>query len=468
MKKVTLLILASVLMLAGCTSKENATSQSDSASEPEISSESSSEESSSEEIIEDLDVDITTSASLSGRSKSYPITFTYNSAYFNQPSDEFNKDIAMLSFGLSLTTGSRTAMYNFLNDLRFKDLYFSSVYYDGTTEDSIGYSFAHKAIGKQHLVLVTVRGCDYGLEWSSNLKLGKEGNHEGFNEAAEMVVNDLDTYLKKHNQESPKVLITGYSRGGAVANVASDILLQREESKKLFKDEDLYSYTFETPRGCAEAREYKNVFNIINSMDLIPSFAPAEYGMYRCGVDVDIVRTDVDDLMKEYDADFVLPAFTPEENTFKTEQEFIAYILKSILTNDTDTRPIMTRAQFVDNAQPTLQYFLKMFFCLKQSTVNKLSSDLSEKDAWTMFTIISSGQALHDFFKPYLDEDGYQYDDDELLTRCNEVSELLIQGPFVMLVAAFAAYKDNLMRVIDIHYLDVNYVLLNAYDPYAK
>ena len=462
MKKISVLFLASVLMLCGCSNPEQAQFQESSGEEPISQSESS------EEVIEDLDVDITTSASLSGRSKSYPLTFTYNSAYFAKPSDEFNKDIAMLSYGLSLTTGSRTSMYNFLNDIRFKDLYFSSAYYDGSTEDSIAYSFAHKAIGKQHLVLVTVRGFDYGPEWSNNFKLGKEGNHEGFNESAVTMINDLDNYLNNHNQESPKVLITGYSRGGAVANVASGILLQREESKKLFKDEDLYTYTFEAPRGCAEAREYKNVFNVVNSMDLIPSFAPAEYGMYRCGIDVDIANTDVDNLMKEYDPDFVLPAFTPDEDSFKTEQEFIRFLLSSVVNNDTDTRPIMTRAQFVDNAQPTIQYFLKMFFSLKQTTVNKLTSDLSSKDAWTLFGIISSGQELHDFFKPYLDEDGYQYDDAELLTRCNELSESLIQGPFVILIAAFAAYKDNLMRVIDMHYPDVNYVLLNTYNPNAE
>lgn len=469
MKKAPLLILASLLLLAGCVNKNSNTSKDDSDSRSETSQETSSEESSSEEVIEDLDVDIETNVAVEGKSKRYSETFTYNSAYFEDESSSFNKNIALLSYGLSSATQSREAMYNFLGGIRFKDIYLSPSFYADPTEDSIGYAFSHKQISKeQHLLIVSIRGFNYGAEWSNNFDLGKEGNHAGFTRSASTILEDLDKYIVNHSQQSSKLLITGYSRGGAVANVLSDMLFRRETDKKLIKDENVYTYTFEAPKGLVEKVEYENVFNVINDMDPIPLIAPEQYGFYRCGIDVNIGRSDIDEFIKKYDETYELPAFTPNEEEYQNEQEFASSLIDKVVTYDSEERPVKTRKQFVDNAQGTFQYFMSMFFSLKDSTVDSLKTYLTTAEMWDLLPIIASGEGMHDFFKPYLDEDGYQYDDAELLEQCTALQLLLTAGPGLIILSTYLASADNLTRAINMHYPEINFALLKAYDPDVK
>lgn len=50
---------------------------------------------------------------------------------------------------------------------------------------------------------------------------------------------------------------------------------------------DIYTYTFETPQGAVNSDEknYNNIFNIVNPVDLVPKVAPSKWGFGRYGAD---------------------------------------------------------------------------------------------------------------------------------------------------------------------------------------
>ena len=104
---------------------------------------------------------------------------------------------------------------------------------------------------------------------------------------------------------------------------------------------------------------------------------------------------------------------------------------------------------------------------MSDATDNKLKDDVSA-DYSAVLPALYSGEGMHDFIKPYLDEDGLVYDDDELLSYCNVVQEFLVQGPGSFLLVSFLLAKDNLLRAISMHYPDVNYALLKAYPPVVE
>lgn len=421
-------------------------------------SSSNSSSSSQQSIPQDVEIGVTIEGN--------DVKIIYNDSFFNQPSSSFDHDLAMFAYGASICTGNKASIMSFYSQATFANPFTSASYNVKPTDDSIAYAFASKTTNNGPVVIATVRGFNYEREWASNLDLGKTGNHHGFELSALSFIEDFDAYIRNNNLGSAKVLVTGYSRGGAVANVAADLLFKREATQKLIPDCNFYVYTFEAPRGLTEATQYSNVYNVINSADIITCFAPAQYELYRCGIDIDIYSADVDNIVKDLNESIVLPAFTSNSD-YANEAEFNAYLLTNLTKDYFAERNINTRELFVDNAQPIAQYFMKMFFSLKATTVAQLKEDLSKKEMMDLLGIIISGQNMHDFLKPYLDDDGYTYDDDELLSECNNLTEFLTSGPGTSLLSQFIsqANKDNLMRVIQMHYPHINYALLNAYSP---
>ena len=250
-----------------------------------------------------------------------------------------------------------------------------------------------------------------------------------------------------------------------MANVSADILLSREADKKLIPDENFYFYTFEAPRGLPEATPYENVFNVINSGDLITHFVPEQYGLYRCGVDVDIYKSNIDELLIAFDSELVLPAFNTNDGQFENESAFVEFLIKTILNDEESEYKIQTREEFNAKASPALGYFIYMVMSLKSTTTDKIMADIKEL-GFGAISVISSGEKLYNFLKPYLDEDGFTYDDEELLTHCTEVASLITKGPFGSLLLIAYGASDNLSRVVTMHYPEINYVLLKNYMVY--
>ena len=227
--------------------------------------------------------------------------FYYTDDYFKKPATKYNQSLATMSLCLALSTyqDEDEKIYD-KNVKNVKNLFgkcgfvvdgadstFQQKNYDiKTGTDTIACSFTNKKIGDSTLVAVAVRSGGYGAEWASNLTLGSKGDHFGFNDASNKVYEYLADYVNSRNITGKvKFWITGFSRGGATANLLAAKLDNTIDShpKITYLKEDVYAYTFATPAGAVKSnnphsKKYNNIFNIINFHDLVPLVAPSQTG----------------------------------------------------------------------------------------------------------------------------------------------------------------------------------------------
>ena len=224
--------------------------------------------------------------------------FYYTDDYFKKPATKYNQSLATMSLCLALSTyqDEKKEIYhenvkNLFGKCGFvvdgADSTFQQKNYDiKTGTDTIACSFANKKIGDSTLVAVAVRSGGYGAEWASNLTLGSKGDHFGFNDASNKVYEYLADYVNSRNITGKvKFWVTGFSRGGATANLLAAKLDNTIDShpKITYSKEDVYAYTFATPAGAVKSnnphsKKYNNIFNIINFHDLVPLVAPSQFG----------------------------------------------------------------------------------------------------------------------------------------------------------------------------------------------
>lgn len=400
-----------------------------------------------------------------GNSTSNNATFIYRDSYFENASNVFNKDLAMFMFGASVSNDGTDKSSTYFTDLGFEK---ATVYPNAKADyQDIYYTIAEKNITDYKLIVVSVRGVGYGAEWSGNFEVGNANNHTGFTNAKEIVLNGLKNYISSINYSGNyKIALTGYSRGGAVANVLADSLLKMED--KLTANENVYAYTFNTPKGLLKenAVAYDNVFNIINEADIISLIAPEEYGFARCGRDINIYNDKINDLIHAYNDKLQLPTFTASD-TITDERELNKFILKSLIGYTYDPEYVLsTRDDYYNNYQDTLIYVCDLFFNLPSETLNKIVVDImgkAKEDVFSVITIIASGDSLYNYIKGFLDADNIQYVESDLLNASNKVVGF-IQGPGTYLLAfAIEPNRSNLIRMIDMHFAVVDYVLLSNY-----
>ena len=171
-------------------------------------------------------------------------------------------------------------------------------------------------------VIIAVRGTGDG-EWPLNLELMPSGNYEldyaeNFFLAAEDILTTHAEYLDGLTE--PQFLLTGHSRGAAVANILGAKLSDR------FGPENVFCYTFATPRTVrGEYPAYDNIFNVINPTDVVTYLPFPQWGFERYGVDL-VLPIDtadealIDEAKRAYDArsDKYGPFAVPEDGSAST------------------------------------------------------------------------------------------------------------------------------------------------------
>ncbi|MDO4437482.1 MAG: lipase family protein [Coriobacteriaceae bacterium] len=167
--------------------------------------------------------------------------------------------------------------------------------------DGVAYTLARKRLTSSSegpdsrprgLILVSVRG-SYGSEWLSNLDLSSDeaGDYGGYVRAAREISREVEQQVARScsNGAEASVLLTGHSRGGAVANlVAAELNNARAASN--MPEARIYAYTFAAPATTlqpqARSSRYANIFNVINPSDIMPHLPLETWGYERYGVDV--------------------------------------------------------------------------------------------------------------------------------------------------------------------------------------
>ena len=170
--------------------------------------------------------------------------------------------------------------------------------------DECGYAFGIKTFtdpgtGKQvPLIAVVVRGSIGNGEWLGNFNVANSSpssppaTHEGFGRCRNRILGDLDKWVGDLNLvgldlENARVLVTGHSRGAAVAGLIASSL---DDGYKLaghkISPSNVCAYTFASPttsKWGQNKSQYYNTFNIVNPEDLIPKLPLGTWGYQRLG-----------------------------------------------------------------------------------------------------------------------------------------------------------------------------------------
>lgn len=150
-------------------------------------------------------------------------------------------------------------------------------------KDQCAFSIASKKIksskGERFLIFVIVRGTPFNAsEWISNLNVGETSEmqdslHQGFARAANIIHTALISYMlrRKIDPTDSFLFMTGHSRGAAVSNMLSAIILE----DNFFKPENIYTFTFASPNVTTsddcQSEKYGFIWNIVNAEDIVPT-----------------------------------------------------------------------------------------------------------------------------------------------------------------------------------------------------
>ena len=291
------------------------------------------------------ETDVTLSAVYVKKYISRRITYTDNSQtvdlfysddYFGRPSTEYNSHLATLSVFMAKYSmnvdGPGSAdntewyekqpqrVFNFFKAIGFENPDSNKDYRTRTGFDTMGIAAASRKVGDYTVIAVVPRSGGYFREWSNNVWLGdgtqSDYMHEGWYNAALKLTDYLSEYIETYKITGKiKLWMAGYSRGGAVTNIAAGLLdnkLGSGDPARLDNNNpegmknnplsdnvtltraDVYAYTFEAPQGAninsktvkhPKNEIYCNIWNIVNPGDLITKLAMNEWGFTRFGSD---------------------------------------------------------------------------------------------------------------------------------------------------------------------------------------
>lgn len=142
------------------------------------------------------------------------------------------------------------------------------------------------------LVVVDIRGSVTVSDWINDVMTQLDSENNRFASLADEVFTNAIRYMNAAGVLglNPIVLITGHSMGAAIANILA------ARFNEAMDPDNIYAYTFATPRTVNEAVSgnqavnYPNIFNILNSNDAVTyvpsSFFSIEEHWRRHGIDL--------------------------------------------------------------------------------------------------------------------------------------------------------------------------------------
>ena len=387
--------------------------------------------------------------------KIYSETHIYKNDYFLHDSSVFDVDLAALSLGLSVATGpldyvepenaeeesmdveGYENVESFMEKMHFDDIYINEYFKENETEDTAGFALGHRHFDDIELVAVAIRGFDYGDEMKGNFKLGKTDNASGFNSGMQMVYDGLSQYISNSLSDTRlKLWITGYSRGGAIANLLGAKINDEIDSGICPWDLDkgnTFVYTFATPKGLTmdNVSDYENIYNIIHLYDGVTQVAPSAYNLKRCGTDIVLHDDNELTLLNEYDEDIVIKPFAQksmsldfkpkdvENPTYTSILDLYNSLFSNLLAERSDTKylDISTRDNYVDNFEPTIMYAFNIYNGLTKQQKDALGAyfedNLSSMIGNILGILFNTKDSVYKILKPALESIGLTFNEEE-------------------------------------------------------
>ena len=312
--------------------------------------------------------------------------YTYTDDYFSGSGYDYDNDVAIACSYLAYCAQNEKSeghedydsnARKFLTECGYTNIEFNEAYTSKPERDTFGVGIASKKTrinGKSYTLLAIIqRGAGYEAEWGSNVKVGTEGDHQGFAEAGDISYRFLLDYLKRHTEikGNLKIWTCGHSRGGAATNIMVskiDRLLNRGGTLRkgvTLKGKDIYCYTLESPL-CADVKEatanakiYSNIHNIIFRGDLVTYVAPSNMGFSRYGIDYYLPVAGDKDFEKYHEACLDQ---CPDDSTWGLRKQFLGKFQPVTVTPNGTMDNLIQRSNnttetqytFLSRAMPTL------------------------------------------------------------------------------------------------------------------
>lgn len=155
--------------------------------------------------------------------------------------------------------------------------------------NDVAYVIDHKTLHRRSL-WVAIRGSDDPLDWLMNLDIRTDDSGfwlQGFYEPGEQIALQLIGLINREFAGLNRLVITGHSRGGALADVLGQIIASSSASP-----DRLDVITFGAPRTTQvyappPARDC-NIVRVVNGGDPVPHLPPARLGWRHNGERLDV------------------------------------------------------------------------------------------------------------------------------------------------------------------------------------
>lgn len=389
---------------------------------------------------------------------SYEITTNYNSDVFFSNATVYNQDLVELSLSLVYQADEIEVINPYLKEMGFTNT--CNYGYDSpSVADKSTYTISTLNINDTNIVALTFKCLDYKAEWANNFLLGLDGNHQGFEACAREVYDTLKQYISNNNISLDKLWISGFSRGGALSNVLSYLIL--ENNTLDIKKENMFVYTFDAPKGLLKenAKPYENVFNLINPNDVITYIVPEEFGFARCGIDIELSSTTIDEDIKAFDENFVLEPFKANEQYYSSESELAKLLISKLVTNKNGTLEgvIKDRQTYSSTFEEPFRYLAKLGFSLNKDTLLEILNVFKEN----IFNVLLPDGAFN-LIDPILQENHVTYDQEALKTHLSTLINGLVTKLLPELLPIVMNGLDSFKRAVKMHFPQVLYVLVTT------
>lgn len=211
---------------------------------------------------------------------------------FERDGGSFDGQTALYAASLAMAAADKTMLQENLKELGYEKVVFLA--YDGDNVDKTGLALGIREEKSITTVAVILRPT-VGREWYSNFEVGYGAEHLGFLKAAEYAEQRLTDYLfVRLPRHEPRFLVTGYSRGGAVANLLAKRLCDRCGL------DAVRAYTFAAPNTCVSVKgaRYGSIFNLVRDEDFFTRVPLSGWGYTKYGRNISL--SDSGDIGKRY------------------------------------------------------------------------------------------------------------------------------------------------------------------------
>ncbi|MCR4717170.1 MAG: DUF2974 domain-containing protein [Lachnospiraceae bacterium] len=313
-------------------------------------------------------------AKVTSGSSSGSFKLSSNDNLLAKSSSSYNHNLANFMCGVS------TLMYNdSIKEAKrvLKKVGYSNFKYSKDAKgDSVTYLISSKTVKikkvKYDVLLVSIRGTESN-EWEDNFNSGyQKTTHEGFSNAADKLYSAVASYSKKYNlkKKKTKILITGHSRGAAVANLLAKKVDDNGVGQIKASKKNTFAYTFATPNTTSDenraASSYNNIFNIINKDDFIAKLLPESWGYGRYGITYVLPENETSAFKKAYKK-MSGDDYSFDQTSVDAIDQYFSDLTAFVTSNDEYYNKSLVTAELTENEGKSLKNLYSKAFSMAMS-----------------------------------------------------------------------------------------------------